>query len=159
MEEKAKEKTAKEGKGNNLKYLAIVGIIVIIVVAVAAYGSQNYSKSTEAPVKEKMTSSQAKPLYKDGTYSAEGVYTTHVGEKHIKVTVTLKNDIITDSTVLNEADDPTSVRFQDSFIGGYKEFVTGKNISSVHLSKIARSSLTPEGFNKALKLIEEQAKS
>ena len=59
---------------------------------------------------------------------------------------------------MNEADDPMSVKFQNSFIGGYKQYVTGKDINTVHLTKVAMSSLTPNGFNSALQSIEDQAK-
>jgi uncharacterized protein with FMN-binding domain len=111
-------------------------------------------------VQPKPTSSvMPKALYKDGTYTAEGDYITHIGQKHIKVTITLKNDIITTADVVNEADDSMSQHFQDSFISGYKPMVIGKDITKVHLGKVALSSLTPNGFNSALQTIEQQAKS
>ena len=133
-------------KSSNTTYLAVVGIIVIVLIAGYLYTS-----------KGKQTSSGA--TYKDGMYSAEGDYQTHVGQKHIKVTITLKNNLITDADVVNEADDKMSVKYQDAFIGNYKPLVIGKNINTVHLSKVASSSLTPNGFNSALQVIESQAKS
>ncbi len=156
------ETPQKKSRTNNMKYLAVVGILVILVVAGFFYESY----ASQKPATKLQTAKTITPAvtsvpgaYKDGTYSAEGDYMTHVGQKHIKVTVTLKNNMITSSDVVNEADDIISTIYQNAFIGGYKQYVVGKDISTVHLTKISSSSLTPYGFNSALQLIEQQAKA
>ena len=165
MSEGEQEAAKEQKKTNSPKYLAIAGIIIILIIIVFAYRSLSKQKTETMTPPVKKTAAlpsaakQSISKFKNGTYSAEGNYITHVGQKHIAVTVTLKNDIITDADVKNEADDAMSVRYQDSFISGFKQFVIGKDISSVHLSKVAKSSLTPNGFNSALQLIESQAKS
>lgn len=129
-------------------------IIVIVLLGLATYGA--YSVIHKKSGTQAQTSSVA---YKDGTYSAEGSYITHVGPEKMIVKVTLKNNLITDSEITKEATDPVSVHYQSVFDAGYKPQVIGKDISTVHLSKISSSSLTPNGFNDALKKIEAQAKS
>jgi uncharacterized protein with FMN-binding domain len=157
--------TTSNKKGSSGTIIGVIVIVVILLIAGYFYESHAKQKAETAMAPEAKTSMaptqamMAKSMYKDGTYSAEGDYITHVGQKHIKVTITLKNDIITFANVVNEADDPMSMHFQDSFISGYKPMVVGKDISDVHLGKVARSSLTPNGFNSALKLIEQEAKS
>ena len=146
----------------------IMALIVFAVVVLAGVGYEMMKKESKpAPISEPAVATpmattapqQTSNNFKDGTYTEEGQYETHVGTKKIKVQLTLKNNIITDSTVTGEADDKMSIRYQDMFISGYKEFVTGKNISEVHLSKVSGSSLTPNGFNDALQKIQTDAKS
>ena len=96
-------------------------------------------------------------LYKDGTYSATGSYMSPGGEDQLGVSVTLKDDIITSASVTNMANDGRSQRYQDMFISGYKQYVIGKNIADVSLSKVSGSSITPGGFNDALAQIKSQA--
>lgn len=97
--------------------------------------------------------------YKNGTYSATGSYMSPGGEDQISVTLTLKNDTITDVSVTPAAGDRTSERYQNRFISGYKQYVIGKNIADVQLTAVSGSSLTPIGFNDALAQIKAQAKA
>jgi uncharacterized protein with FMN-binding domain len=167
-EEKREETASPKKSGGTI----IVIIVIVVILAVGGFvyvhhAKQNTetamapAKKTSAPpaIAQATSAPMTKALYKDGTYSAEGDYITHIGQKHIKVTVTLKNDIITSADVVNEADDPMSQHFQNSFISGYKPLVIGKDITKVHLTKVALSSLTPGGFNNALQKIEQEAKS
>jgi len=162
--EEKREESASQGGGSG-KIIGIIAVVIVLALAGFAYESQAKQKTETAIAPQKKVTSQptntamAKPMFKNGTYSAEGDYTTHVGQKHIKVTITLNNDIITDADVKDEADDRMSVHFQDSFISGYKPLVVGKDISKVHLGKVALSSLTPNGFNSALQTIENESKS
>jgi hypothetical protein len=41
----------------------------------------------------------------------------------------------------------------------YKQYVVGKKIDEVQLTKVSGSSLTPQGFNDALAKIKAEAKS
>lgn len=124
-------------------------IITSTVIVLAVLGGTLYSVSRRSH----------SVGYKDGTYSVEGDYVTHVGPKSIQVKITLKNNVITDADVTSsEGTDPMSKNYQGQFIAGYKALVIGKDITSVHLSKVSGSSLTPIGFNDALQKIEAQAK-
>lgn len=97
--------------------------------------------------------------YKNGNYSAVGDYMSPGGAEQVGVTVTLKDNVITDVTFEPKAQRPISARFQDTFAADYKQFVVGKKIDEVQLSKVSGSSLTPKGFNDALAKIKVQAKS
>jgi uncharacterized protein with FMN-binding domain len=110
-----------------------------------------------APVASKPSASSS--VYKDGTYSATGSYMSPGGPDQVGVTLTLKDDLITDITVTPEPGDNESARYQNKFASGYKPLVIGKDISTVHLSKVSGSSLTSKGFNDALAQIETQAKA
>ena len=100
-----------------------------------------------------------KSVYKNGTYSATGSYMSPGGYDQIGVSITLKNDIITGSSVINMGGDRRSQRYQDQFISGYQQYVVGQNIAKVFLTKISGASLTPSGFNDALTQIKAQAKA
>lgn len=105
------------------------------------------------------TTSTAASPYKDGTYTSVGSYRSPAGNESVDVTVILKDGIITGSTVVSEANDPNSKRYQGIFIANYKQYVNGKNIDEVNLSKVSGSSLTSAGFNAALAKIKIQAKA
>ena len=98
-------------------------------------------------------------MYKDGTYSATGQYMSPGGLDKIAITLTLSNDIVTDVSATPEPGDNTSARYQDKFISSYKDYVVGRNIADINLTKVSGSSLTPKGFNDALAQIKAQAKA
>lgn len=97
--------------------------------------------------------------YKNGSYSAEGAYTSPGGAEHIDVSLTLANGVITDVQVTPKATIPMSQRFQGLFVDNYKQYVVGKKLDEVNLTKVAGSSLTPKGFADALAKIKTEAKA
>jgi uncharacterized protein with FMN-binding domain len=149
--------------------VVVVGLIVVgaLVLGVLAFNGKSHSQvsanDTQPPLANDATTTvsttSATPSYKDGTYTAEGTYYSPAGLKAITVTLSLKDDLITDAVVVAEATDRESKRYQDKFISGFKQYVVGKNISTLSLSKVSGSSLTPAGFNKAVTTIKDQAKA
>lgn len=97
--------------------------------------------------------------YKDGTYSADGNYQSPGGNETIKVTLVLKDGIVTSATVVGTATEGGSKFYQDKFIGGFKQYVVGKSIDAINVTKVSGSSLTPIGFNAALAKIKTQAQA
>lgn len=57
------------------------------------------------------------------------------------------------------ANDRTSERYEQKFIGGYAALIVGKNIDTVQLSYVSGSSLTSGGFNDALAKIKVSARA
>ena len=98
-------------------------------------------------------------VYKDGTYSATGSYMSPGGPDQVKVTVALTNDIITSILFTPEPGDNNSAKYQNIFATNYKQYVIGKNIADVYLTKVSGSSLTSKGFNDALAQIKSQAQA
>ena len=164
-------------KGGN----GIVWVVVVLVVLVALYGAFKYIKKdsstdttdltqvttptplptptptpTESPTPTPVVSTS---VYKDGTYTATGEYLSPGGLETVKVSLTLKDDLIVDATVVPQATRPNSVKYQGLFESGYKAFVVGKSIDSVLLTKVSGSSLTPKGFNDAVAQIKVSAKA
>jgi uncharacterized protein with FMN-binding domain len=149
--------------------LALVALSTVIIVTAVATSSTNSmsmktasatsptTTTTQAATSTPTTAATAGSTYKDGTYSATGSYFSPGGQESIKVNVTLKNDIVTASSAVSGANDPTAQVYQMSFINGYKIYVIGKDISSIKLSNVSGSSLTSQGFNNALKQIEQHA--
>lgn len=103
------------------------------------------------------TPKKSSSVYKDGTYTATGSYMSPGGYEQLGVSITLQNDIITSASVTNMAGDGRSQRYQNMFISSYQQYVVGKNIANVYLTKVSGSSLTPSGFNDALNQIKSQA--
>ena len=96
--------------------------------------------------------------FEDGSYEATGSYTSPGGNETIGVNLTLEGDVITDISLTNGAGHPTSDRFQEEFIEGVVELVTGVNLDEANVGNVAGSSLTGNGFNQALDDIRDEAR-
>jgi uncharacterized protein with FMN-binding domain len=105
------------------------------------------------------TASSGAASYKDGTYSASGAYQTPESTETIDVTITLKNDVVTDVRVTGDPQRPETRQYQSQFIGGISDAVVGKDIDQLSVSRVAGSSLTSNGFNQALEQIKSEAVS
>jgi uncharacterized protein with FMN-binding domain len=95
--------------------------------------------------------------YSDGTYTAEGSYVTPESVETISVTVTLESDVITAVEVSGDPQARESQDYQGRFIGGISDAVVGQDIDDISVSRVAGSSLTSGGFNKAMDDIRSQA--
>jgi uncharacterized protein with FMN-binding domain len=138
--------------------MAIVAIIVVTAILTAP---KKISATTTADTKSSSaaTAAAASAKYKDGTYTASGNYTSPGGAEKIGVMVTLAGNKITSATVTSEAGDAEASLYQSQFISGIKPLIIGKNIATVHVSRVSGSSLTSQGFNDAIQQIENQAKA
>jgi uncharacterized protein with FMN-binding domain len=152
---------------NNLSKFALplVAVVIIIIAVVAVYTSTKDSNTVPAPANQESqvtnqpaTEDQASQ-YKDGIYSAQGSYVSPGGPREIGLTITLENNVITDTTFEGNAEDPASKRFQGEFGDNYSPLIIGKNIDEVTLTKVSGSSLTPKGFTDALEKIKTEAQS
>ncbi len=147
---------------------AVIAIIIVVLVAAVAAGtiyimnSRNASDSSgtqDSPSQTSETGNDSAPgaSYKSGTYKASGNYLSPGGEESVDVEVTLDGDMITAATVTPHAAGSTSVQYQGEFVANFKPLVIGKDIDEVNLSRVAGSSLTSGGFNKALDQIKSEA--
>ena len=97
--------------------------------------------------------------YTDGTYTEDGSYLSPAGQQTVTVKVTLAGDTVTAITVTPHATDPTAKEYQAMFVQGIAGVVVGKDIDALSVSRVAGSSLTSGGFNKALDAIKTDAKA
>lgn len=149
----------------------IITIIIIVLLGAGAGGiyaynqanntepsaTQSESSDTNAPVSD--TSSETTiSVYTDGTYTAQGDYSTPGGSEEISVTVTLAGGSVTDVEADGSATGGNSAQYQREFLSGYKSEVVGKSLDEVQLSRVAGSSLTSTGFNRALDTIKNDAR-
>ncbi len=144
---------------------AIIALIVVVLIGIVATvtivlnNNSNSTPTTETTGTNSAPSqsSSTKGTYKDGTYSAKGPYSTPGGRESIELTVTLANNIITSTSLKNNAVSGEAEEYQIKFSSGYKSSVVGKNVDEVFLSRVAGSSLTSNGFNTALEQIKTDA--
>jgi uncharacterized protein with FMN-binding domain len=97
--------------------------------------------------------------FKDGTYSALGKYTSPGGPSAVQVTVTLKGDTVTAVEVVPKAENTTAQGYESKFASGVGAKVVGKKLSELNVTKVSGSSLTSQGFDRAIEDIEQQAKA
>jgi hypothetical protein len=148
---------------------AIAALIVIVMIGaatagVAAISNQNSGTAivdgNTVPAQSGTANSpSAEQRLKDGTYSSDGIYSTPGGKQSIGLTVTLKDDIIQEVDLEQQATGGDTAIYQAKFASGYKPLVQGKNINDVKLTRVAGSSLTSNGFNEALESIKRDAAS
>jgi hypothetical protein len=160
--------------------VAVVALLGLIAVVIGANKPSDSASTTTTPDTTSTTPTDSQPApttpavapsptptptnkstsaYKDGTYSATGSYESPGGLDHLGVTLTIKNDIVTDATVKAEPGDRESAYYQNIFISNCRPLVVGKDISTLSLSKVSGSSLTSGGFNDAVAQIKAQAKA
>jgi uncharacterized protein with FMN-binding domain len=96
--------------------------------------------------------------YKDGTYSADGTYVSPNGTETVGVQLTLAGGTVKDVQITQHPSNPNTRKFQGEFAGGIAAQVVGKDIDELNVSKVAGSSLTSGGFNKALEQIKSEAR-
>lgn len=96
--------------------------------------------------------------YTDGTYTASGEYTSPAGAEQVTVTLTVKDNVVTEVSSTESAENPKSQYFQKQFAEGVASAVVGKPIGSIALTVVNGSSLTPKGFMDALEKIKAEAR-
>jgi uncharacterized protein with FMN-binding domain len=95
--------------------------------------------------------------FKDGTYTALGKYTSPGGPSAVDVKVTLKSDAVTAIKVTPKAENPTAQGYEGKFASGVGTKVIGKKLSELNVTKVSGSSLTSQGFDRAIEAIAKQA--
>lgn len=95
--------------------------------------------------------------YTNGTYTASASYPVRGSYESIEVTLTIQKGIISSASISQSGSDPESRRYQNSFTSAYKQYVIGKSINSLNLSRVSGASLTTSGFNDAVDQIKSKA--
>lgn len=96
--------------------------------------------------------------FQDGEYTATGTYIPPSNTKEeVTVSLSLSDGVVTDLEVSTSGNHPTSKRYQAEFTDGVQQEVVGIPLDEVKVDKIASSSLTSSGFNKALDAIMNEA--
>ncbi len=142
-----------------------IGVVVVLIVGAVVAMTQGKKApeavatpaGTDVAAASSTTTLNANATFKDGVYSTTGNYMAPSGPETIDVTLTVKDNVVADATVVSTTANPGSKKFQGMFIAGYKESVIGKKLATLSLSKTSGSSLTPKGFNDALNEIRTQA--
>ena len=136
----------------------IVGGIILLQPKDSATTKDGTTSNTSQNESTGDSTADASANYKDGTYSADGTYTSPGGNEEIAVTITITDGKVTNSSVTPKAASRESRDHQDDFVDGYKVLVTDKELATLNLGRVSGSSLTSRGFNQALDDIRNQAK-
>lgn len=113
----------------------------------------------QTPKPVSSTPTTQKSAYKDGTYSADGQYYAPSGLEPMGVTLTVKNDVVTSVQVAANAQNGTSLRYQQRFAQSVNSAVVGKKLDQIQLDAVSGASLTTGGFMNALQSIQSQARA
>jgi uncharacterized protein with FMN-binding domain len=153
-----------------LRRLAAVGGGLLSIAALAgcapSAASDTTAPSTDAAATPSTPSAASTPSapsssaaagLKDGTYSATGDYQSPGGASAIAVTVTLKSGTITAVQVAPKAADATARQYEAQFASGIDAVAVGKPIEGLKVGAVSGSSLTSQGFEKALAAIRSKA--
>jgi uncharacterized protein with FMN-binding domain len=138
--------------------VAMAGICASLVMAGCSTTGTEAPRSPsgqDAGAARSGPASSRDPAYADGSYRATGEYGSLPSS--IGVSVTLDDGLVTAIEVTPNATDPTSRDYQERFAEAVSERVVGRPIDEVRVGRLAGSSGTPDGFNAAMRRIEEQA--
>lgn len=95
--------------------------------------------------------------YADGSYQANGTYTSPNGSENIIVAVTLEGDIVTEVEVTTNPNNPTTEFYQSAFADGIAAEAVGVDIDLLDVTRVSGSSLTSGGFREAVASIKADA--
>lgn len=123
----------------------------------AAAGAGSASSDAAAPSAASSSSGGSAAALKDGTYSAIGDYQSPGGASAVSVTVTLQHGSITAVQVKPAAHNPTARQYEAQFASGISGVAVGKPIEGLQVGAVSGSSLTSQGFEKALAAIRSKA--
>lgn len=119
----------------------------------------DFTTSTPPITPDVTSSSTTSHVYKDGTYTATGTYSSPAGTEHVEITLTIQNDTVATGSFVGKAQNPTSKKMQALFSEGFNSYVVGKKVDDITLKAVNGSSLTPKGFMDALTQIKVEAKA
>jgi len=95
--------------------------------------------------------------YADGSYQANGTYTSPNGSENIIVEVTLTDDVVTDVAVTTNPNNATTEFYQSAFAEGIAAEAVGVDIDLLEVTRVSGSSLTSGGFREAVATIKADA--
>lgn len=133
--------------------------------------SESASKEITVPIPNPAMSSEpyqtnpiSKPTaltkYRNGSYTAKSSYRTPSSSAEpISITVTISEDLITSLTIAEDSSDTTSEFYKKKFSEGIQGIIVGKSVDTVSPDKVNGSSLTANGFNKALEEIQKNSRT
>jgi hypothetical protein len=132
--------------------VTLSGIGILAATTACSAGASTTSTSGSVP-----GGSTTPVAFADGTYSATGTYESPGGTESIEVQLTLAKNLVTAVTVTPQARDASGQIYQGMFAQGISAAVVGKDLNTLHVSKVSGSSLTGGGFNDALAKIKAEA--
>ncbi|CAN5130688.1 hypothetical protein BH09PAT3_BH09PAT3_6090 [soil metagenome] len=134
---------------------AVYVFLLVLLITISA-GIAHYSRPKIAPSVVVIDDS---PLYTDGMYRSQETYTSPEGNQVIGLRLTVMNGSITEASVQQvSSQGKYAGQYQADFIKVYKESVVGKELSTLHLDRVAGASLTTQAFNNAVASIANQAR-
>ncbi|MEB7448526.1 hypothetical protein [Arthrobacter koreensis] len=141
---------------------AAAGLALLGTAGCGSAGSAQDAATDEASGTPAPAASSGAPAtsgeYQDGEYTATGSYIPPSNTKEeVTVSLTLADGVVTDLQVSTSGNHPTSKRYQAEFTNGVQQEVVGKPLDEVKVDKVASSSLTSSGFNKAQDEIKSEA--
>jgi uncharacterized protein with FMN-binding domain len=146
------------GMNTSFRKSVLVGIAGLSLAGSAAgCAPATQSGAGPAATAAPQTPSAAAAAYKDGTYSADGTYVSPNGTETVGVELTLAGGAVSDVKITEHPSNPNTRKFQGEFASGIKSKIVGKKLDEIQVSKVAGSSLTSGGFNKAVANIKSQA--
>lgn len=138
--------------------LSLAGSVAACAPATQAGTTQKTQAAPGTLATTGSTGSTSSGTYKDGTYSADGTYTSPNGQETIGVQLTLSGGTVSAVGITVHPSNPNTKKFQGEFKDGIAAQIVGKKLDDINVSKVAGSSLTSGGFNQAVETIKSEAK-
>lgn len=96
-------------------------------------------------------------LIPDGTYTDDVTYSYHSGDEMITISLTVKDDIITDASITPHDPHPVSAKFISGVNAALPDLVIGKSVKDVSIpEQVSGSSLTTAAFKGYFESLQNQ---
>jgi uncharacterized protein with FMN-binding domain len=100
---------------------------------------------------------QITPKNQAVVYSANVSYDVPENNETLALTISISNGLVTDVNVSQSKTGRKSANYQTNFEKSYKQFVIGKQLKDINLSRVGGASITTNAFMEAIKAVQKQA--
>lgn len=115
------------------------------------------SDSNSKPQTQTLTIPESKPTASSVIYSANVSYNVPENNETLALTISVSNGIVSDVNIVQSKTGRKSANYQTNFEKSYKQFVIGKQLKDINLSRVGGASITTNAFMEAIKAVQKQA--
>jgi uncharacterized protein with FMN-binding domain len=138
--------------------LALAGTSLTALVLAGCSSAASSADPATPSTSSSAAASAAAATFKDGTYTALGKYVSPGGPSAVDVTLTLKKNVVAGVEVVPKAENSTAQSYESRFASGVSSQVVGRRLDELNVTKVSGSSLTSQGFDRAVEAIAARAK-
>ena len=133
-----------------------IGAFIVLVV-VFGIGAFAFFSTNKLETKESINTETKVTSTNNSTYTTNVSYQVPESTETLGLTISVLNGTVTDVNVSLSKNKGKSINYQNNFEKSYKQFVVGKQLKDINLSRVGGASVTTKAFMDAIKAVQKQA--